>query len=101
MACAPSEDSDQPGQSSLCAQWVANDPSFLHADNEYSDQTGRRIRRTHMPFCRFCRAAAQIMISNIIELIRNSSAVSTCFKTLGIGQGVVNVRARIKVLPTQ
>ena len=28
-------------ESSLCAQWVANDPSFLHADSEDSDQTGR------------------------------------------------------------
>ena len=25
---------------SLCAQWVAKDPSFLHADSEDSDQTG-------------------------------------------------------------
>ena len=47
MACAPSEDSDQPGhppsliRSSLCAEWVAKDPSFLHADSEDSDQTGR------------------------------------------------------------
>ena len=40
MACGPSEDSDQP----LCAQWVAKDPSFLHADNEDSDQTGRMLR---------------------------------------------------------
>ena len=50
--CVPSEDSDQPGhlpslirvftvrsESSLCAQWVAKDPSF-HADCEDSDQTG-------------------------------------------------------------
>ena len=29
----------QSDQSSLCAQWVAKDPSFLHADNEDSDQT--------------------------------------------------------------
>ena len=28
--CAPSEDSDQPTQPSLCTQWVAKDPSFLH-----------------------------------------------------------------------
>ena len=28
----------------LCAQWVANDPSFLHADSEDSDQTGRMPR---------------------------------------------------------
>ena len=27
-------------ESSLCAQWVAMDPSFLHADSEDSDQTG-------------------------------------------------------------
>ena len=27
--------------SSLCAQWVAKDLSFLHADSEDSDQTGR------------------------------------------------------------
>ena len=28
-------------ESSLCAQWVAKDPSFLHADREDFDQTGR------------------------------------------------------------
>ena len=28
-------------ESSLCAQWVAKDSSFLHADSEDSDQTGR------------------------------------------------------------
>ena len=27
-------------ESSLCAQWLAKDPSFLHADSEDSDQTG-------------------------------------------------------------
>ena len=27
-------------ESSLCAQWVAKGPSFLHADSEDSDQTG-------------------------------------------------------------
>ena len=30
-------------ESSLCTQWVAKDPRFLHADSEDSDQTG------HMP----------------------------------------------------
>ena len=30
--------------SSLCALWVAKDPSFLHADSEDSDQTGRMPR---------------------------------------------------------
>ena len=31
-------------ESSLCAQWVAKDPRFLHADIEDSDQTGRMPR---------------------------------------------------------
>ena len=31
---------NQSDQSSLCAQWVAKDPSFLHADSKDSDQTG-------------------------------------------------------------
>ena len=31
-------------ESSPCAQWVAKDPSFLHADSEDSDQTGRMPR---------------------------------------------------------
>ena len=31
-------------KSSLCAQWVAKDPRFLHADSGDSDQTGRMPR---------------------------------------------------------
>ena len=31
-------------ESSQCAQWVAEDPMFLHADSEDSDQTGRMPR---------------------------------------------------------
>ena len=31
-------------ESSLCAQWVAKDPSFLHAPSEDSDQTRRMPR---------------------------------------------------------
>ena len=49
--CAPSEDSDQPGNPprlirvfTARAQWVAKDPKFLHADSEDSDQTGRMPR---------------------------------------------------------
>ena len=45
VAYAPSEDSDQLGHPlSLCAQWVAKDPSFLHADSEDSDQSGQMPR---------------------------------------------------------
>ena len=37
--------SAQSDQSSLCAQWVAKDPSFLHADSKDSDQTGQMSDR--------------------------------------------------------
>ena len=36
--------SAQSDQSSLCAQWVAKDQRFLHADSEDTDQTGRMPR---------------------------------------------------------
>ena len=36
--------STQSDQSSLCAQWVAKDPTFLHADSKDSDQTGQMPR---------------------------------------------------------
>ena len=36
--------STQSDQSSLCTQWVAKGPRFLHADSKDSDQTGRMPR---------------------------------------------------------
>ena len=49
-------------ESSLCAQWVAMDPSFIHADSEDSDHTGRMHRliwvfagRTLILFVLSCR----------------------------------------------
>ena len=39
MACAPSEDSDQPGHLG-----IAKDPRCCHEDSEDSDQTGRMPR---------------------------------------------------------
>ena len=52
--------------SSLCAQWVAKDPSFLHADREDSDQTGR------MPVCWFCHVAAFLSYgADLIWLYKN------------------------------
>ena len=32
--CAPSEDSDRLSGSLLCAQWLAEDSSFLHAESK-------------------------------------------------------------------
>ena len=75
MACAPSEDSNQPGhQLSLISlhcvlsRQIYNDPMLLHADSEDSDQTGRMPRLiwvwvcwVHRSICWFCHAAAHIM----------------------------------------
>ena len=36
--------STQSDQSSLCTQWVAKDPRFLHVDSKDSDQTGQMPR---------------------------------------------------------
>ena len=53
-------------ESALCAEWVAKDPRFLHADSEVSDHSGRMsrlisLRWAHMPLCWFCYEAAHIM----------------------------------------
>ena len=46
MAFASSKDSDQPGHPPslirvfACAQWIAEDPSFLHADSEHAGCPG-------------------------------------------------------------
>ena len=63
MACAPSGDSDQPGHSPslirvfACTQWVAKDPSFLHAVSEDSDradaQADTSLRWAHRHFVGF------------------------------------------------
>ena len=34
----------QSDQSSLCTQWIAKNPMYLHADSKDSDQTGRMSR---------------------------------------------------------
>ena len=47
--CAPREDSDQ---------WIAKAPSFLHADSEDSDQTGRMPRLT----CVFAGRTATMLV---------------------------------------
>ena len=67
MACAPSKESDQPGhppsliESSQCAQRVAKDPSFLHADSEDSDQTGRMPRLIRVFAGRTCHFVGFVM----------------------------------------
>ena len=48
-------------ESSLCAQWVAKDPNFLHADSEDSDQTGRMPRLVRVFTGRTCHFVGFVM----------------------------------------
>ena len=65
-----SAQSDQ--QSSLCAQWVAKDPSFLHADSEETDLS---LGWAHMPFCWFCHEASHMVwIANTINVLDPKSS---------------------------
>ena len=53
---------------SICIQWVAKDPSFLHADSEdWSDradaQADLSLRWAHMPFCWFWHEVAHFCIT--------------------------------------
>ena len=50
---------------SLCAQWVARDPSFLHADSEKLS-----LRWTHMPFLWFCHKVAHYFRKYIRKCMR-------------------------------
>ena len=61
--------STQSHQSLLCAQWVAKDTSFLHADSEdWSDwanaQADLSLRWSYMPFCWFCHEVAHLKFSD-------------------------------------
>ena len=48
-------------ESSLCALWVAKDPSFLHADSEDTDQTGRMPRLIWILAGRICHFVGLVM----------------------------------------
>ena len=57
--------------SSLSAQWVAEDPSFLHADSKDADQTGQMPRLIYMG-CRFTIYSLLMDIQNSFLDIHNS-----------------------------
>ena len=48
-------------ESSLTAQWIANDPSLPHADSEDSDQTGRMPRLIWVFAGRICNFVGFVM----------------------------------------
>ena len=73
----PSAQSDQ---SLLCTQWVAKDPSFLHADSEDSDQTGQMPRpigvfagRTFTLLVLSCRSSNDVMMFHNVLKWRSQS----------------------------
>ena len=60
-------------ESSLCAQWIAKDPSFLHADSEdWSDwadaQADLSLRWVHISFCWFRHEVAHFF-SHLVDWI--------------------------------
>ena len=82
MACAPSKDrsawaSAHSDQSWLGPQWVAKDPSLLHAvSDDWSDWA-------HMPFCWFSHETAQMGIKP--TAVRNPSDYKSALLTIGQG----------------
>ena len=48
-------------ESSLCAQWLAKDLSFLHEDSEYSDQTERMLGLIWVSAGRTCHFVGFVM----------------------------------------
>ena len=54
-------------ESSLCAQWVAKDPSFLHADSEDSDHTGRTPKLIRVFAGRTCHLVGFVMRRLILK----------------------------------
>ena len=58
-------------ESSLCAQWVAKDPSFLHVDSgdwsNYADaQADLSLCWAHILFCWVCHVVARMLLSGAI-----------------------------------
>ena len=72
----------QSDQSSLYAQWVAKDPSFLHADSEDSDHTGRMPRLIRVFAGRTCHFVGFVMRRHNYVFMKNSVNQSNTFLIL-------------------
>ena len=57
-------------ESWLCAQWVAKNPRFLHADSEDSDQTGRMPRLIWVFAGRTCH-----FVGSVMRRLKSSSTI--------------------------
>ena len=83
----------QTDQSSLCTQWVAKDPSFLHADSEDSDQTGQMPRliwvfagRTAILMVLSCRGTLYCLSFPVINI--------ACVRSFPIVDGILVRQSR-------
>ena len=65
---------------SLCAQWVAQDPSFIQADNEDSDQTGQMPRLIWVFAGRICILLVLSRCGSIYYMDDNNQFCSHLFK---------------------
>ena len=88
MTCAPAKTQIRLGihpvwsESSLCIQWVAKYPSFLHADSEDSDQTGQMPRliwvfAERTSFCWFFRLRLICFHGKVWKLSLNYHQIPT------------------------
>ena len=73
-------------ESSLCTEWVAKDPRFLHADSEDSDQTGRMPRliwvfagRTRILLVLSCCGSHGFFVAPYVNINRPYVS-NTCYK---------------------
>ena len=83
---------------------VAKDPSFLHADSEDSDQTGRMPRLIWVslgaqPHCWFCHEAAHLFCFSHLPLPlpcsnREKEAFVKLFGELGEKESIIDVQCR-------
>ena len=79
-------------ESSLCAQWIAKDPGFLHADSGDSDQTGRMPRLIWV----FAERTAILLVLSCRGSYRISH--NCIFHALGLGFSVTyQVHVHLKV----
>ena len=72
-------------ESSLCTEWVAKDPTFLHANSEDSDQTGQMPRliwvfdgRTLILLVFSCRGSLDLVYSTTVTTLLHSPKDQSC-----------------------
>ena len=68
-------------ESSLCAQRIAKNPSFLHADSEDSDQLGRIPRLIWFFAGRTCHFVGFVVLRVICLMEKKGNSILNCHQT--------------------